>query len=67
MHDGKTDRRCEGVSDILDPTFAQDKAEKSSINKSLTSSKQGSEKRDLQEEPNYVHDRIGNESDCSNR
>ena len=63
----KTHRRRQCLSNIPGPAFAQDRAEESSINKPLTGSKQGSEERDVEREPNHVHDRIGDESDGSNR
>jgi len=43
MHGEKTDRRREGFSNVSGPIFTQDEAEESSINKSLTGSKHGSE------------------------
>jgi len=65
-HGEKTDRRREGFSNISDSIFTQDKAEEPSIDKPLTGSKQGPKKCDLKREPSQVHDRIGDESDCSN-
>lgn len=63
----KAHRYCQGFNNIFDPTFAQYNVEESGINKPLTSSKQGSKEQDLKYEANHVHDRIGNESDGSNR